>query len=162
MIEIYKNLYIGSQIDFESKPNLFNDWFVVHACKEPYHRNALGYTGRAAPKDSPYYFFLYDHHNHLIMNIVDVNNPDFFNDTMIDESLNYAINGLKSGKKVLIHCNQGESRAPVIGLMVLRKMGIAPDDFDKAIDFIESVYADFNPKQGILEYAKNRWETLYN
>ena len=60
MKEAYPNLFVGSQTDYESNPKMFDNWFVVHACKEPYHRNALGYTGRSAPKDSPYYLFLYD------------------------------------------------------------------------------------------------------
>jgi hypothetical protein len=47
MVEIAKNLYIGSQDDYELNVKFQTDWFVIHACKEPYHRQALGYTGRA-------------------------------------------------------------------------------------------------------------------
>lgn len=56
---------------------MFDDWYVVHACKESYRRKALGYTGRSAPKDSPYYLFLYDKNAHLILNMVDTDSADF-------------------------------------------------------------------------------------
>ena len=160
MKEIFKNLYVGSEYDYDSNPRYFDDWFVVHACKEPFHRSALGYTGRAAPKDSPYYLFLYDIHNHLILNIVDVPNPRFFNDLMIDEAIKYCLEGLSKQKKVLIHCNQGESRAPTIALMVLRKLGVVSSDFDDAVDYFNSIYESFRPNNGILEYARNRWDSL--
>ena len=58
MKEVYKNLFVGSQFDYECNPKMFDDWFVVHACKEPYHRKALGYTGRSAPKDDPRYLYM--------------------------------------------------------------------------------------------------------
>jgi len=160
MVEIYKNLYVGSEIDYELNPRSFDDWFVVHACKEPFHRQALGYTGRATPKDSPYYLFLYDIHNHLILNIVDTQDSSFFNDVMIDEAIKYCIDGLAKEKKVLIHCNQGESRAPTIALMVLKKLNVASIDFDDVVDHLTSIYEIYNPKNGILEYTRNRWESL--
>lgn len=160
MIEIYKNLYVGSEADYVLNPRSFDEWFVIHACKEPFHRQALGYTGRAAPKDSPYYLFLYDINNHLILNIVDTLDPRFFNDAMIDEAIKYCIDGLAKENKVLIHCNQGESRAPTIALMVLKKLNVAPVDFDDAVDYLTSIYQRYNPSNGILVYARNRWENL--
>lgn len=160
MIEVYKNFFVGSEYDYESNPKSFDEWFVVHACKEPFHRRALGYTGRAAPKDSPYYLFLYDIHNHLILNIVDTPDPRFFSDLMIDEAINYCLNGIEKGKKVLVHCNQGESRAPTIALMILKKLGAVSNDFDEAVEYFKRVYAPYNPNDGILEYARNRWDSL--
>jgi hypothetical protein len=50
MIEIHPNLYIGNEHDYEFNVRRESGWCIVHACKEPYHRQALGYTGRAAPK----------------------------------------------------------------------------------------------------------------
>ena len=160
MVEVYKNLFVGSEFDYEVNPQSFNDWYVVHACKEPYHRKALGYTGRAAPKESPYYFYLTDVRGHLILNIVDVPDPRFFNDGMIDKAIDYCLEGLNKGKRVLIHCNQGESRAPTIALMVLRKLHVVSDDFDEAVDYMYSIYPDYNPNNGILEYARQRWNNL--
>ncbi len=53
MIEIHPNLYVGHQGDYEYLVQGQDGWAVVHACKEPYHRNLLGYTTRGAPKDHP-------------------------------------------------------------------------------------------------------------
>jgi len=50
MTEIHKNLYIGNETDYEYKVRNQDDWNVNHAYKEPYHRQALGYSGRGAPK----------------------------------------------------------------------------------------------------------------
>lgn len=41
MKEIYKNLYVGSEYDYEINPRSFDDWFAVHACKEPFHSNTF-------------------------------------------------------------------------------------------------------------------------
>ena len=85
MKEVFPNLFVGSQTDYESNLNLFDDWCVVHACKEPYHRNVLGYTGRGTPKDSPHYLFFYDEKHHLILNMVDTDDPRFFDNKTINE-----------------------------------------------------------------------------
>ena len=158
MVEIYNNIFVGNQNDYESNKSLFDSWAVVHACKEPYHRQALGYTGRGAPKDSPYYLFLYDDNRHLVMNIVDTNSPLFFSDELINEAINYCVNNLKTGKKVLIHCNQGESRAPSIALLLLRKLGIYQYSFEDAITVFKKRYPLYDPKPGIYSYIRSRWD----
>ena len=53
MIEITNNLYIGNQNDFEFNVKGKDNWSVVHAYKEPYHRALLGYSGRSAHKNHP-------------------------------------------------------------------------------------------------------------
>lgn len=158
MIEVYKNLFVGKQEDYEANLLYFNDWGVVHACKEPYHRNLLGYTGRGAPRDDPRYLFGYDLNQHLVLNIVDCDNPAFFADIMIDEAINYVIKNLKEGKKVLIHCNQGESRAPSIAMLVLKKLGLLKETFAKSVVLFRTLYPSFEPNKGILEYVKNKWD----
>lgn len=55
MIEIHTNLYVGNETDYEHKVKNQEGWDVIHACKEPYHREALGYSGRGAPKAHPEY-----------------------------------------------------------------------------------------------------------
>lgn len=45
MIEIYNNLFIGNEMDYEKNVKRQNGWAIVHACKEPYHRQAVGYSG---------------------------------------------------------------------------------------------------------------------
>ena len=83
MIEVSKNLYIGNQDDYEFKVKGSAEWAIVHACKEPYHRNLLGYTGRGAPKEHPEYLFA-RRNNSLFLNIVDVDSPDYIVKDIID------------------------------------------------------------------------------
>ncbi len=105
MKEIVKNLFIGSQDDYELQVKSQNNWFVIHACKEPYHRQALGYTGRAASKDHPEYLIA-KRKNRLILNLVDVDNPAYISELIIDEAIKNIVENV--GKRnVLLHCNQG-------------------------------------------------------
>ena len=50
MIEIHQNLFVGDASDYEQIVRWEDGWRVVHACREPYHRKALGYTGRPRRK----------------------------------------------------------------------------------------------------------------
>jgi len=70
MIEVYLNLFVGDQSDYEINVATQEGWAVVHACKEPYHRQALGYRVRGAPKDHPEYLVA-RRGNRLILNIVE-------------------------------------------------------------------------------------------
>lgn len=158
MIEVYKNLCVGNQEDYESYPAYFKDWFVVHACKEPYHRSLLKYTTRGAPKDSPFYYYGFDSFNNLVMNIVDANDASFFNEGMIKFAVKCCLDNLSRNKKVLIHCNQGESRAPSLAMLVLKEMGSLPTLFDEAVGAFKKVYPSYNPGIGIYNYLKGVWE----
>ena len=52
MIEILPNLFVGSQED-EAAIRGQAGWFVIHACKEPYHRQALAIRARERPSSTP-------------------------------------------------------------------------------------------------------------
>lgn len=115
MKEIYPNLHIGSQDDYENIVKHQDGWFVIHACKDPYHRQALGYTGRSAPKEHPEYLIAY-RGNRLILNLVDAPDPAYIPKEIIDEAIK-AIGINIVNHKVFVHCNQGQSRSAVIGLL---------------------------------------------
>lgn len=55
MKEVFKNLYVGNQQDYETSTFTYSEWAFLLAAKEPWHRRALGYTGRAADKNDPEY-----------------------------------------------------------------------------------------------------------
>ncbi|HVB57494.1 MAG TPA: hypothetical protein VNE63_13870 [Candidatus Acidoferrales bacterium] len=109
MIEVHHNLFVGSQED-EVSIGGQSAWFVVHACKEPYHRQALGYTGRAAAKDHPEYLIA-RRPGRLILNLVDAADVNYIPAEIIDTALNDIHQNITS-TKVLVHCNQGLSRSP--------------------------------------------------
>ena len=117
MIKVDNNLFVGDERDYEFNVSRQDGWAIVHACKDPYHRQALGYRTRGAPKDHPEYLVA-RRGNRLILNIVDANDPSFFAKEMIDQALDFIDKSLSNGKKVLVHCNQGESRSPSIALYI--------------------------------------------
>lgn len=157
MIEIYPNLWIGSERDFENEVNNKLDWYVVHACKEPYHRQLLGYTGRGAPKEHPEYL-LARRNNRLYLNLVDAPSAIFFDKSIIDAALEFIHEGLANNKKVLVHCNLGESRSPSIGFLYLAiYTNMLPKTFLEAeLDFIK-IYPNYNPGNGIRGFMLNNW-----
>ncbi len=110
MVEIHPNLFVGSQHDYEDNVRGQVGWCVVQACREPYHRQALGYTGQSAPKYHPEYFTA-RRGNRLILNLNDAANPAHIPKQIMDAALTFVEESLGKERRVLVHCNQGQSRA---------------------------------------------------
>lgn len=155
MKEIYKNLFIGSEDDYKFLSYDLKGWYIIHACKEPYHRNALGYVGRSAPKDHPEYLIA-ERGCHLILNLVDAPDPSYIPKEIIDKALN-TINNKIHDQKVLVHCNQGVSRSAVIGMLYLHSRGLLSDDFEDAEKKYLEIYPFYAPNNGMRMYARNIW-----
>lgn len=160
MIEIHANLFIGSEGDYESRARVEAGWRVIHACKEPYHRQALGYRGRAAPRDHPEYLIAL-RGDRLILNLVDVDDPSFIRREIIDAALSFIDEGLRDGKKVLVHCNKGESRGPSIGLLYLvSRTEVLPDSsFVDAENGFLKLYPLYNPAAGIRGFLQTHFDS---
>lgn len=152
MVQIYPKLYIGSLEDYKKLKE--KDWAIVHAAKEPYHRQLLGYTGRSAPKEHPEYLIA-RRGDTLYLNLVDVPDPKYIADTIIDETLHFIHTCLQQRKNVLVHCNLGESRAPGIGLLYLRKIGILRGTNEEQVKQFKKLYPAYNPGKGIEEYINS-------
>ncbi len=158
MIEVANNLFVGDQSAYESKVQFSDDWCVVHACKEPYHRQALSYSGRGAPKGHPEYLIA-TRGNRLILNIVDVDNPAYIPKEIIDAALLFIEQSLKAGKQVLVHCNQGMSRSAGIALLFLAKQGlIAQSSFIEAEQQFKALYPPCNMAMGIRGFLMQNWD----
>jgi len=156
MIEVHPNLFVGAEHDEQSIRGR-SDWFVVHACKEPYHRQALGYTGRAASKDHPEYLIA-RRPGRLILNLVDVDNVAYIGAELVDAAIE-AIEQNIGRSKVLVHCNQGASRSPTIAFLYLAQKTAAFDgmDFDEAVQAFKRIYPPCNPARGMADYARLNW-----
>jgi len=159
MIEIDSNLYVGHQGDFEYKVHGQDGWAVAHACRDPYHRQLLGYTGRGAPKDHPEYLFA-ERGNRLYLNLVDANDPVYIPKEVIDKALTFIHEKLEEGLEVLVHCNQGESRSPGISfLYLLRHTDVLPKtSLDDALAKFRQIYPTFHPGSGISGFIAAHWE----
>ncbi len=160
MIEIKPNLFIGNEIDYESSVKYQSGWKVVHACKEPYHRKALGYSGRAAPNNHPEYLIARrDNNNRLILNLVDVPNPKYISREIIDAAIEFIDASLKDANKILVHCNQGCSRSAGIGLLYLACVGdISSESFFAAEKEFVAIYPQYNPANGMKGFIQGHWD----
>lgn len=157
MIEVYKNLFVGSQDD-ENSVRGQTGWFVVHACKEPYHRDALGYTGRAASKDHPEYLIA-RRPGRLILNLVDVADVNYISPEIIDPALD-TIHQHIASNKVLVHCNLGMSRSPTIAFLYLLKFADVLPRQNLESDLVEfqRLYPPYAPAKGMADYARLNWQ----
>ena len=149
MIEIMPNLFVGNQMDTENF-----DGAILHCCKDPHHRQMVGYTTKALPKDHPEYLWAV-RGSRMALNMVDVDKPEYFAESMVNAALDFVREKLNAGQKVLVHCNQGQSRGPGMGLLCMRDS--MPDDFKEAEKKFKEIYPDYNPRNGIREYVRLHW-----
>ena len=149
MIEVYKDLYIGSGKDLIDTNK---DWYIVHAGKEPWHRNAVGYTCRALPKDHEEYLFAI-RDKELSLNIID-GSKYYYCNTVFDEAFKFIDN---AEGKILVHCNQGQSRSPSIVFLYMASKGWLSNDFIEAKKEFIKLYPFWNPK-GIIEWVEEHWD----
>jgi predicted protein tyrosine phosphatase len=135
-------------------------WAIVHACKEPYHRQALGYTGRAAPNTHSEYLIA-RRDNRLILNLVDADNPAYIPKEIIDAAISFTHEQLKADKKVLVHCNQGMSRSPSIGMLYLLKYTdkLLFDSFEAIETRFREIYPPYNPAAGVRGFMIENWRS---
>jgi len=162
MREVHKNLFCGNQLDaacvIRRNGEPLDGWAVVHAAKEPFHREFVGYKTPGAPKDHPEYLYA-ERGNRLALNMVDAPTANYFSRELFDKALEYIDNKLKEGYKVLVHCNQGESRAPSVCLLYMVKRGVLKglSWVDCLQDFLV-VYPYYKPGEGILEFLQANFD----
>jgi len=158
MIEIANNLHVGDEVDYQAVVKRQGGWAIVHACKEPYHRQAVGYSGRACSKDHPEYLLARRGHR-LMLNLVDVDNPDWIHPLIIDTAIQFIDEHLDNGQKVLVHCNQGCSRSAGLGMLYLAHLGkFAGMDFSTAETAYKEIYAPYAPAGGMYGFIVKNWK----
>ena len=158
MKEIYKNLFVGNIDDYEIHVKNRIGWRIIHACKEPYHRNLLRYTGQGAPKNHPEYLIA-ERQNRLFCNLIDAPNPNYIPKDIIDKCLQFIDEAIKSDIKILVHCNQGESRSPGISLLYLATIGVIFNEtYSQAKNDFLKLYPKFKPNKGIEGFLMRNWQ----
>lgn len=160
MREVHQDLFVGDQNDYEFTVAHLLGWAVVHACKLPYHKQAVGYSSQAAPRGHPEYLVA-RRGARIMLNIVDTDNPAFFSkEGLIDPALNFLDEQRSKELKILIHCNQGESRAPSIALLYMAaRLGVLPTDSLEAAEVrFRPLYPNYFPKPGIRGHLRQYWQ----
>lgn len=161
MEEVYKNIYVGNQNDYDSANT--SEWAVVHACKDPFHKELVGYRGNLSPNHSNY--ALIEKGNRLALNLVDM---DTFSDSyfehhkkMLIYTIDFINRKIKEGKKILIHCNQGQSRSPSIAMLYLASIGVFNyNSFEKTEELFKANYPEYNPRINIRENIRRSWSEI--
>lgn len=159
MIEVFPNVFVGDQSAYEEHAKHHDDWFIIQACKEPYHRLAVGYQGRSAGKDNPENIVA-RRDNKLICNLIDINNPEFIPHQVITESLKFFQEARTQNKTILLHCNFGRSRAPGITMLALAKHTDCfknPNNFQQTKMEMQKLYPNLNMSKGISLYLEKYW-----
>lgn len=151
---VIDNLYVGTLEDCKAIEG--NDaWSVVHACKHPCH---AGRCGDRPNPSAPNYLSLREGH-HLYLNMIDPDVP-MFRREMFDAFLEFMRDEWATGRRILIHCNRGESRAPTLALLFLAKClyRITPVSFDDAADEFEVMTGErLRPGKGLDEWMRSHW-----
>lgn len=153
MRKVHERLFVGTDSDcFHER----EAWVAVHACKNPCHQRAVGYRG-SLPGSHPNYLVL-EKGSNLYLNMIDPPVPRFM-PALFTEFLRFARGHWNAGKHILIHCNQGESRAPSLALLFLAKVvGIlASESFDSARQAYLKFDPAYSPGRGIQIYLREHW-----
>jgi hypothetical protein len=153
MVKVHDRLYIGDEATCQFGSAQLA---VVHACKSPCHQRAVGYRG-SLPPQHPNYLVLRHPHD-LYLNIIDPPVPLFRTETFA-QFLLFASEQHGRGGSLLIHCNQGESRAPTLALLFLAKhLRVIPgDSFLDAQTAFALRYAGYRPGAGIQQFLATNW-----
>ena len=156
MVKIDNRLFIGAVDDCRAGTEQLA---VVHACKSPCHQQAVGYRG-SLPASHPNYLALQREYD-LYLNIIDPHVPLFKVETF-EHFLAFARTKYNSGASLLIHCNQGESRAPSLALLFLAKhIGALPDSsYEDAKQVFERLFPAYQPGIGIQRFLADNWVAI--
>ncbi|MGV8088371.1 MAG: dual specificity protein phosphatase family protein [Methanomicrobiales archaeon] len=98
--------------------------------------------------------------NRLILNLVDAPDPAYIPKEIIDAALVFIDETLKSGNKVLVHCNEGCSRSAGIGLLYLARFTdkLPKGSFFDAEAVYRPIYPIYNPKRGMRGFMMENWK----
>lgn len=159
MIEIYKNIFVGSENDYYSITNI-QEWAILHCCKHPFHCSFVGYKGSLASSHPDY--ALKRLGNEMALNLVDMDkysaNYLDFNKSMFEKVFNFLDEYRVKDYKILIHCNQGESRAPTLAMLYVAKLGgYGYKNFEDTVEEFRLVYPNYQPKTNIYLTVQNLW-----
>lgn len=160
MIEVAPGLFVGGQEDFKSAHAVqgVDHFLIITAARDPWHREALGYKGPGAPKNSPEYLVA-RRGGWLILNLVDAKDVAYIPHEVVETAIS-AIHEEMVGRKrrILIHCNQGRSRAPSLALLYLaRYTDVLSADYGSAMIEFKRLYPDYAPAQGMADYVRFNW-----
>lgn len=159
MTEIMENIFVGNEQDYYSIQHQPN-WGTLHCCKNPFHCSFVGYRGSLSPTHPNYALKQKD--NEMALNLVDMDkfSPDYlqFNKDMFTQAFAFLDHYMAKSYNLLIHCNQGESRGPTLGMLYAARLGkFQYMDFEKTLQQFKHIYPYYSPKANIYLTTKSLW-----
>lgn len=158
MQEVYDDLFVG---DDRHCSHTRDGWAIVHACKNPCHVDAVGYSGNLSQGHPEYLVAPRD--SDLYLNIVDMDRKlsHEFTEPIVSAALDFIENHLGS-RQVLIHCNEGRSRSPSLAMLYLAKRErVIPDtSYREAKSAFQERYPRYAPGRGVESYLLEYWPEL--
>lgn len=133
------------------------DMAIVHACKEPCHRHAAGYTARSLPSGHADYLAV-ERGRHLYLNMIDPPVPLFQRESFA-RFFDFTDRQI-AARRVHIHCNQGRSRAPSLALLYMAKRGMIAEESYEAARAAFAEKFPYEPGAGIAAFLEENWERL--
>lgn len=131
---------------------------VVHACKSPCHQNAVGYKG-SLPPGHPQYLVMREERD-LFLNMIDPPLP-LFPVALFDAAIEFCEDQLGAGRELLIHCNNGLSRAPSLALILLARSRELPSgSYVEAVAAFRALCPTYAPGEGIRRFLDLSWARL--
>ena len=101
--------------------------------------------------------------NNLYLNIVDTDKEQKaeYMQPIFSEAFRFIDSAINEG--VIIHCNEGKSRAPSIAMAYLAARGkINNKSFAKAANAFVSLYDNYWVRKGLEMYFRNNWQYILN
>lgn len=157
MKKVIENIYVGTTEDCFH--DMRKDWAVVHACKHPCHKTAVGYKKNIQKSHKHYLTFV--NGKHLYLNIIDTYSS-FFPFELFEVSMRFISSFHKKGINVLVHCNKGESRSSSLILVYLAKETeyISRLEYDLAREDFYRLCPTHIPRIGIDKFLRENWKKL--
>jgi len=158
MIEVFKKLYVGNENDCAIAK--INGMAIIHACKFPCHRSAVGYK-HTIPATHPNYL-IFEKGNNLYLNMVDMEQEllSQYTHPIVKSVLSFIYKSIDK-QNILIHCNQGQSRSPALALLYLACFGhIDSERYESAAVDFKKLYPFFQPGLGIVKYMIRNWTEI--
>jgi predicted protein tyrosine phosphatase len=141
-------LYFGSNEDYQNLENK-QEFAIIHFCKSMYlTKQNSKYKTQLGKK-------IYDLNNELFVDVIDEQNPEYFEFEMFVEIINW----LDTWEKVFVHCDYGQSRSPSFCMLYGSKvLKVLPSDFLDCVRAIKSIQPDYVSPSGISKFLKNNWK----
>lgn len=160
MVELIKGkLSVGNMEDMNAIDLRMNA--VLSACQTIHYRYMGWDRGKNKPdRDNPNYLVM-ENDNLMSINWVDADSPKLFEWAGV-EAFTRALDFIDKwiGKKpILVHCDKGKSRAPMVCLLYMAKrtQKISNVSYDEAVTDFLDIMPDMDPGLGIEDFVIKHW-----